>query len=759
MNRKLVSLCVLTVLLVLTFSTPLGVRKVEASGTIYIRADGSIDPLAAPISTVDNVTYTLMGNITSDVDGIVVERSNIIIDGAGYTVQGTGNGRGLDLSGISNVTVKNTTVKSFQDGIYIYSSTDLGISDNTITANNGYGMWLGDSSGITVSGNEMTENEWGIQLYWTQNSTLSDNNLTNNQYNFALDGGSLSDYIQNIDLSNTVNGKPVYYWINRHNDLVPSDVGYVALVNCTNLTVKKLNLTKNGQGVLLAYTSNSTITENNIRNNWDGVHLHESSNNTISTNDITLNWNGIFLNMVSSYNTLYGNNVTDNDGEGICLWNHSTYNNVYGNNVAANSATGIELDSSNNNVHQNNMTNNHDGIYLYESHNNLLTDNTVKGNTEYGIFLWNSGNNTLTLNDLTGNWLDFGVNAEYLDGFYQSIDSLNLVNGKPIYYLMDLENTIITPEGYPNIGYMALINGNSAVIENISLQDVEGLELVYSKNCSVKNLNVENCTFAVYLLNSDNNTVSNVTVSNGYVGILYFNSTNNSLFENALNGNEYGIMSYNSHGNSIYHNNLLNNSQQVRSEQSINIWDYGYPSGGNYWSDYNGIDANHDGIGDSNYTIDADNNDRHPLMGMFHSFNVSWIDSGHTVDLISNSTISAFDVGFWIEHPENRVIKFNATGETGTAGFCRICIPTALLNATYTVLLNGTEIPCTLLPCSNSTHSYLYFNYTHSTEEVTIIREFPSFFILPLCIAATLLTTAICRRRKRVFPKSAVSAG
>jgi hypothetical protein len=55
----------------------------------------------------------------------------------------------------------------------------------------------------------------------------------------------------------------------------------------------------------------------------------------------------------------------------------------------------------------------------------------------------------------------------------------------------------------------------------------------------------------------------------------------------------------------------------------INTWDDGYPSGGNYWGDYNGTDFYHgpeqkwidpDGIGDSPYVINDHTNDNYPLM-------------------------------------------------------------------------------------------------------------------------------------------------
>jgi hypothetical protein len=227
---------------------------------------------------------------------------------------------------------------------------------------------------------------------------------------------------------------------------------------------------------------------------------------------------------------------------------------------------------------------------------------------------------------------------------------------------------------------------------------------------------------------------------------------------NNIVSNRLGIyFGYSSGSNTIYHNNFANNSQQV-SISAIsppawpNVWDDGYPSGGNYWSDYKGTDlksgqyqnvTGSDGIGDTSYTIEGfmSGLDNCPLMGLFSDFTVT---SGYGVETICNSTVSDFQFN-------GTAISFNVTGETGTNGFCRVCIPTTLVGNTYRVFVDGTEIlpPPSPLPNSNSTHSYLYFNYTHSTEKVIIITEYSSFLILPLSMIATLLAVVIYKRKER----------
>jgi hypothetical protein len=186
---------------------------------------------------------------------------------------------------------------------------------------------------------------------------------------------------------------------------------------------------------------------------------------------------------------------------------------------------------------------------------------------------------------------------------------------------------------------------------------------------------------------------------------------------------------------------LIDNDNQVYKIQLYwsNSWNITHE--GNFWSDYSGDDLDYDGIGDTPHIIDANNIDHYPLMGMFSKYNAT---SEQQVQTICNSTISEF------QH-NGTAISFNIAGENGSAGFCRICIPTALMNETYQVYVNGTEVEYNLLPVSNSTHSYLYFTYQHSTKEVVIIPEFPSLILLPFLMSGTLLAAVFYRRKSKVY--------
>jgi parallel beta-helix repeat protein len=439
LSEKTVSAIMLFLLVISTLTLAFKIQTVKADdGTIYINADGSISPPTASIYTADNVTYTLTGNITAVTDGIGVERNNIVLDGAGYTVTGSGSGTGIDLNSMSNVTVEHTHTELFDYGISLMDSHDNTLLGNTASQNTNYGIFVSSCYSNTFSGNNATGNyHYGIYLDFSWGNTLSGNNvsgngnygvyfsyssdnvllqnvISDNVYNLGVYGYDLSYYINSIDTSNTINGKPVYYCVNEH-DLVidhTANAGYLALVNCTNITVEGVNLANNGEGVLLAYTNSSTITGNNIASNDHGVHLIYSWYNTLSGNNVSGNSEDGFMIESSDYNTVSSNTVTGND-YGLYL-GLSSNNQLLSNNVSGNNDYGVYLyGSSYNTVSSSNISGNSGtGIVLTDSSSdNTVSGNVLTGNAAIGLFVYSSSNNTVSGNTVTGS--SYGIEVDY----------------------------------------------------------------------------------------------------------------------------------------------------------------------------------------------------------------------------------------------------------------------------------------------------------------------------------------------------------
>ena len=153
----------------------------------------------------------------------------------------------------------------------------------------------------------------------------------------------------------------------------------------------------------------------------------------------------------------------------------------------------------------------------------------------------------------------------------------------------------------------------NTIIGNTILDNSWGIQLHEVNGNTITGNIISKNSQGMNLYDSINNTITGNTISNN--GIRLINSSNNTIIGNNISNTRYGIrLQDSSNNNDIYHNNFIENTQNAY-DYCDNIWDNGYPSGGNYWDDYNGTDSDEDGIGDTPYSIPrGDNEDRYPLM-------------------------------------------------------------------------------------------------------------------------------------------------
>ncbi len=324
-----------------------------------------------------------------------------------------------------------------------------------------------------------------------------------------------------------------------------------------------INAAKNGDTVFVYagnYTENVVV---NKRINLTGEDRDTTIINGSGTGDViyvSVNW----VNITGFTVTLGGSFFTE---AGIRLYDVE-HCRIFNNNATSNNGCGICLESSsNNNILSNNLLlNKHEGILLtagfgpgQPSKSNNITDNYVSLNYEYGISIQDSSNN-----NIMGNTFMSNKNAE--------------------------------------------------------------ISLDLSSNNSIINNNISSNMLGIILNRASNNCITGNTIFNcNNFGLgLQTSSSNNNITSNMIFNNNGGIGLYQSPNNSIFHNNLIDNTNQaIDDSNNGNQWDNGYPSGGNYWSDYSGVDnfkgpnqdiPGSDGIGDTNYSIDSDSLDNYPLM-------------------------------------------------------------------------------------------------------------------------------------------------
>ncbi len=556
-----------------------------------------------------DLSNTTFGIIMIDTDNIVIQGNNIC----------SNRYYGIYLpSGYSecnnNIITDNNVKFNGECGVKLHHSNNNIITNNTISNNGGNGLFFyGENSivesnifsnniedGISVSGfnnkiigNIISYNNRGMIIEDSSYYILKDNIILDNNCNFGIKGEDIDDFRHDIDTTNSINGKPIYYLLDQSNLIFDDsiNIGYLGLISCNNISIKDLIFTNDEEGLLLVDITYSSINNLKIYTNGrdgmqiyfssfnkitncdihdtDGIYFSKSLYNTISDNNISNGYNGLTL--IDSNNNDIFNNVICSNNFGINLQN-SKNNNIAENVINSNKGYGLDLEfSSDNTLDNNDISNNGRGIFLRSSEN-TISNNTISNNRGDGIvFAAYSDFNIVKNNIISEN---DGIGIKSVESIKNSIIENNIISNNESGIILDWfsDKTIITGNNIilnKGIGLgIGESNDNTVIGNNISLNNGSGLGIgVWRFTCS------------------DNIISNNIIRSNSGDGIILHNVYIGTISGNRIKNNDicsngnYGISIISANNNIIFKNNFLDNKKQAFFEGKCrNLWLL------NYWN-------------------------------------------------------------------------------------------------------------------------------------------------------------------------------
>jgi parallel beta-helix repeat protein len=354
--------------------------------------------------------------------------------------------------------------------------------------------------------------------------------------------------------------------------------------------------------------------------------------------------------------------------------------------------------------------------------NNNITGNYLKDNV-YSIQVTDySPHNFITQNTIIGNTTTTTQTIGIECASYSTFNTISENTITDTYYGMKFDGS----------------SGNQSIIRNTLTNSDYGMWLWgTSQNTISENTITNSYNWGIDLYPAHNNTIfNNKIVSSPSGGGIYLStgSNNNVIRGNTIADTVSGLRVINSSNNRITQNNFIDNNIHVQPPSFadfVNSFDEGYPVGGNFWSNYTGVDfykgtgqnvTGYDGIGDTSHVIEANNIDNYPLVGLFSSFEAY---AGLRVEAVSNSTITNFAYT-----NENGTISMQVTNASSLqqSGFLRATISRRLIHEPFSVTIDAG--PPQVLDLNdmlyyNATHRWIYLVYPHSAHEISIQGVLP----------------------------------
>ncbi len=605
-----------------------------------------------------NKTLSLVGEDrnTTVIDGLA--RGQVVyvtadwVNISGFTIRNSGtsaNQAGIQLWGCQGCHVANNNIADNRVGIQLHSSSNISLADNVMTGDSifidrgslehwnthsidtsntvdgkpvhylknvvggsvplGAGeVILANCTGVTVENQNITNGTVGISLGYSSGNVIANNNLsTHGMHAMDFWYADNNAVVNNSVSDTTFHAVQIYFskdYVVLNNTVFDNTYPGILLWSPVNVTVEGNNIFSNGFGLSLVDPENVTVQYNRIFGNSGAIRVSGSSGAVIRRNELFLNGGGINL-MDAPHITIVENNIFSNSGTAVYISSTTNVtverNRIQSNgramwlegpdginvteNIISDNQEGIRLRFADNvNLSGNDIMNNGYGVSLNWSDDNIIWGNDILSNTDYGIYNYRWGRrNTIASNNISHN----GGHGLILDG---------------VDYTSVIENDVLFNGGdgiaFEYRMFLSYIIGNDIshnVGNGVSFNESSGIDVI-------------------------NNTLA----SNGKSGLDLWRAGYNDIVGNTFERNTlYGIYAASSYNNSIFHNAFVDNIEQAYDDNWTNRWDDGYPSGGNYWNDYTGVDEfsgeyqdipGGDGIGDTPYDVNESNMDRYPLM-------------------------------------------------------------------------------------------------------------------------------------------------
>ncbi len=596
---------------------------------------------------------------------------------------------GINLWNLTNGRIRYNTIEDCWTGVGIWTADNIIVENNVITnaidSMHSAGINLAGTQFCQVANNTISY-PGGTGIWITgANNILSNNSMTDCGILISIDN-ELYWNSNDIDTTNTVNSKPIYYVSKSTGFSIPSDAGQVIIASSTGITGSGMDVSGGTLGLSVAYSSDVIL---------DGITSNENSKHGISI----FKSNGIELDdAVANGNSEYGLIAEQSDDNGFIDCEFS------------NNFVGIGLSES--------LRNTFNGAKVTENEGGI-SDNFGKDNTYAGCNISYNGYGVIsmseagTFDNCTIAWNDDGtgqscglrimdrdhriINSEishnnksgislYINAWDTSIIGTTISNNYQ-YGIMESPwhasiNTSVSDSLFQDNGYVGLqLNGGARIENTIFKNNNIGLIAYNSSNTIMTSLFRDNQQSGISLANASSNNINNCSFIYNSAGISIGNGDDNTIthciFRSASGCGVY--CSLQSANNLIYHNNFYEfGTANAQDESPSSHFDCGYPVGGNFWFDYYGSDLRSgvnqttdgmDGIGDEPYMPTYNQmgegsvqeyvwvRDGYPLMNPVADIYCPWDDAPPSAE-----------AGEWITVAVRVPVRFDASNSTDEFG-------------------------------------------------------------------------------------------